>query len=417
MHGSWASAVDLLYLAHRIPYPPDKGDKIRSWNQLAFLAERARVHLGCFVDDPADMQHLGYLEEICAEVKALPLNPTRARFFALRGLLTGQPLTLPYYADAEMAEWVRTVLQEHPIAAQVVFSGAMAQFVDWQGPRPVFLDLVDVDSDKWTQYADGRSGPAAWIYRREGRRLAEVEADFAARADVTALVSEPEAALFRARAGLAEDRVIALGNGVDTDWFAPDAPGPDEAMAPRSLVFTGAMDYWPNVDAALWFAADILPLIRQSVPDAHFYIVGGNPDPRLSALAADPAVTVTGRVPETRRYIAAATVSVAPLRIARGIQNKVLEAMACRRAVVATPQAFEGIEAEPGVHLVVADGARETAEAVIALFGDAERREKLGDAARRLVQARYRWAARLEPLARALNLAPGNAPSATTAAS
>lgn len=400
---------EILFLCHRIPYPPDKGDKIRSWNEFAFLAKYADIHLGCFIDDPADWQYTDALRQRCASSHFAPLSPALARLRSLRGIARGEALSLPYYRDGGLRRWVAKTLRHRRITAQFAFSGAMAQYVDWRQAGPKVLDLVDVDSDKWAQYAETVKGPMRRIYAREARTLATAEAEFAGRADTTILVTEPEAALLRQRAELAEDKVVAIGNGVDTDNFCADLPLPspflDDAPA---LVFTGAMDYWPNVDAAHWFATQVMPLIRRAEPRARLYIVGGNPDPRLIGLGDDPAIVVTGRVPETRAYIAQATVSIAPLRIARGIQNKVLEAMACGRAIVASPQAFEGLDAEPGRDLIVADGAPAMAQAVSGLIGDPARRAQLGRAARALAESRYRWASRLSPLLPLLGLEPAD---------
>ncbi len=337
---------EILFLTHRIPWPPNKGDKIRSHHMLRHLAERYRVHLGTFIDDVADEQHVPALHDICAGVYVSRLTPWRSRWRAAAGLLRGQALTLPCYADPGMRRWVDGLLAERPVRRAVVFSSAMAQYVeDAAGLRRV-IDLVDVDSDKWSQYSQGQSWPWSWIYRREGRRLLQYERRLARRAEACVLVSDEEVDLFRRLAPESASVVRAMHNGVDTAYFDPAAAG--ESPYPRGetpLVFTGAMDYWPNVDAVCWFVDEVLPRILENHPSARFYIVGNRPAPRVRALARRPGVVVTGFVEDMRPWLAHSRVAVAPLRIARGVQNKVLEAMAMGRPMVASPQALAGIRA------------------------------------------------------------------------
>ncbi len=356
----------LLFLAHRIPYPPNKGDKIRSFHLLRHLATRHEVHLGAFVDDPADWQHRDALAAYCKSVRLVPLHPRRARLASLAGLLTGEALTLPYYRNRELMDWAARLADSGQVRCGLAFSSAMAQFMPARLERRV-LDMVDVDSDKWAQYAPTQRWPLSWLYAREGRRLAAWEARVARDFDATLLVSPAEAALLRARVPAAADRIGAFENGVDADYFSParEYPNPYPSGA-RGVVFTGAMDYWPNVDAVTWFAERIFPAIRDAVPAAQFTIVGSRPGEAVTALARQPGVVVTGSVPDVRPYLARAACAVAPLRIARGVQNKVLEAMAMARPVVASPQAAEGIRAEAGRDYLLAQGEAEFAQAVVA---------------------------------------------------
>jgi len=393
---------DLLFLAHRIPYPPDKGDKIRSWHMLRHLVGNWRVHLGAFVDDPADWAHAEVLRGVCADVCLRPLHPRTGKLRALTALATGEALTLPYYRDRVMARWVESRLAAG-VQAVVVYSSAMAQFVmQAEGTRRV-MDFVDIDSDKWRQYAPTKPWPLSWLYAREARKLLEWERRVARAFDASLFVSEAEARDFRVLAPESAPKVGFFNNGVDTDYFSPahafDSPFP---AAGRALVFTGAMDYWPNVDAVAWFAREVLPRVRRAAPDVRFYIVGSRPAPDVRALAGE-AVTVTGRVPDVRPYLAHAAAVLAPLRIARGIQNKVLEGMAMAQAVVATPQALEGIAARPGEEVWVAEDAAAQAEQILGLLRARDRAREMGAAARRRVVADYTWTpnlARLDALLR-----------------
>lgn len=390
---------DILFLAHRLPFPPDKGDKIRSYHLLRHLARTYRVHVGSFVDDPDDLRHLPALRELAGgEVYAPQLSPRWSRLRSLGGVLTGRSCTEVYYAHRGMAAWVQRVLWARSVNRAVVFSAAMAQYLaNARGVRRV-LDLVDVDSEKWREYACARRGPAAAFYRREADRLLAFERDMAARFEAIVLVSAPEAALFRQRAPEVAGRAGVLGNGVDTAFFDPALAGADpyEGHGRQVVVFTGAMDYWPNAQAVTWFAEAVLPLLRAQVSEAQFYVVGRNPGRGVRHLSNCPGVTVTGTVPDVRPYLQHAAVAVAPLKLARGIQNKVLEAMAMARPVVASPQALEGLSVRVPDEALAAEDAAAFAEQVAACLGG--NLSDLGDAARRAVLREYSWDARLRGL-------------------
>jgi sugar transferase (PEP-CTERM/EpsH1 system associated) len=285
----------------------------------------------------------------------------------------------------------------HGIERVLVFSSAMAQYADpYRGARRV-VDFVDVDSDKWRQYAEKKSFPMSWLYNYEARQLLRYERQVARDYDASLFVSAPEAELFRQLAPESSRKIGHFSNGVDTDYFSPhEAHADPYAPGERALVFTGAMDYWPNVDAVQWFCDEVFPSLRERFPGLMFYIVGSRPAPAVQALAQRPGVKVTGTVPDVRPYIAHAAVAVAPLRIARGIQNKVLEAMAMATPVVVSPQALEGIDAVPGSELVLAEDAAAFADAVGALLAGRESAAAaIGQAARAKVQRQYSWSSNL----------------------
>lgn len=388
---------DLLFLTQRIPYPPVKGDKIRSYNILRHLCERYRVHLGCFIDDKDDWRHLPFLQTMVADACVLPLARRAATLKSLIGVFTGEPLSLPFYRDWRMARWVTKVLTGVRPQVAFVFSSSMAQYIVGRSSRPprFVMDFVDVDSQKWRQYADRKRWPMAAVYRRESHFLLEYERKIAELADATVFVSEPEAQHFRSLTSPTAGRVWAIGNGVDAQFHSsahafpsPFRPGTE------ALVFTGAMDYWPNIEGADWFARNVLPLVQATVPNAHFWVVGSNPAPAVDALAELGNVTVTGRVDDVRPYLAHARVVVAPVLTAQGIQNKVLEGMAMARPVVATPQAQEGLLAQNGLHLRIGESAEDFASAVIDMLTDPARASALGQAARRQVVELYDWPSR-----------------------
>jgi len=380
----------LLFLSHRIPFPPNKGDKVRSYNLLKHLADRFQIHLGTFVDDPADWPHVDALRPLCAGMLVRPLDPLRSRIRSAAALFTGEPLTLPYFRDGAMQRWVDDTILRERIRRCFVFSSAMAQYVTGRPKLVRVADLVDVDSEKWRRYAAERRWPLSSVYRREADRLLAIEEAIAREFDASLLVTPAEQALFAAHAPQAAARVHVVANGVDAAHFAPDDSFERPfALEEKAIVFTGAMDYFPNADAARWFAADILPRIVREEPRARFYVVGMNPPPQVQALAQDPAVTVTGRVADTRPYLQHASVVVAPLRIARGVQNKILEAMAMARPVVASAECARSLSAIPGRDLLVAGDAADFATRVLeALSGD---QTTMGRAARERVLQDYQW--------------------------
>lgn len=389
---------DLLLLIHRIPYPPNKGDKIRSYHLLKHLARDYRVHLATFVDDPDDWQYVPKVEALCASSHFAPLPPVRARLRSLGALARGDSLSCGYYADAGMQRWVDDTLRRHGIGRAMVFSSVMAQYVERYSSLRRVIDFCDVDSDKWRQYAQKKPWPMSWLYRHEARQLLCYEREVARQFDASLFVSAPEAALFRQLAPECSERVGHFSNGVDTEYFSPehDLPNP-YTPGERALVFTGAMDYWPNIDAVQWFSDEVFPALRERAEARRellrFYIVGARPTAQVKALADRAGVVVTGTVPDVRPYIRHAHAAVAPLRIARGIQNKVLEAMAMATPTVVSPQALEGINATPGTELALATEVPEWIEALSMLL--ARRDDLMGRAARTCVERHYSWPSNL----------------------
>lgn len=382
----------LLFLCHRIPYPPNKGDKIRSFHLLHHLSQHFDIHLATFVDDPLDWPWVPEVKKFCVDSLFLDLKPGAARVRSLSGLATGKVLSLPYYNNPRMHAWIREQVAQHEISHLLVFSAAMAQYAldPGMGFRYKVIDFVDVDSDKWQQYATQKKWPMSWLYRREGRLLLEFEREVARLFDAGLFVSSAEAAMFRELAPESAHKLGFYNNGVNRAYFAPDPalPAPYRA-GEKAVVFTGAMDYWPNVDAVTWFARDIFPRMRQSDASLHFYIVGSSPTGAVTQLANLPGVTVTGRVEDVRPYLQYALAAVAPMRIARGVQNKVLEAMAMEKPVLVSAKGLEGIAAEHGTHVLVADTAEQYCECLQQIQSGLHPR--LGQQARELITQHFDW--------------------------
>ncbi|ATY31805.1 TIGR03087 family PEP-CTERM/XrtA system glycosyltransferase [Sphingomonas psychrotolerans] len=383
---------DILFLAHRVPYPPDRGDKIRSFHMLRHLAAQRPVHLAAFADDPRDMDRPELAD--CTASRAIVRRGKSQAVAGIQALASGRPLSLTAFDDWAMRRAVEAVLARENIDTIFVFSSQMAQYLPAEGGQRVIMDFVDMDSAKFAAYAQAAKGPMRWIYAREARLLVAAETAVAARADASLFVSEAEAGLFRRTTGA--ERVHAIENGIDTGFFDPSARFERVEAGPALIVFTGQMDYRPNVEAVMWFAEDILPQIRVARPDARFAIVGRNPTDAVRALARQEGVIVTGEVNDVRGWLAAAALVVAPLKLARGIQNKVLEAMAMARPVVASAAAAEGVDHNGTI--AVAETAGGMMEAVTLLLRDPQNAVELGRDARARVIARYGWDARLAPL-------------------
>ena len=403
--------ANILYLVHRLPYPPNKGDKVRSYHLLKHLAKEHNVYLGTFVDDPEDEIHIETVRNLCTDLHVARLEPRFAKIRSLNGLLAGEPLTLRYYRDAGLQAWVDNTFKHHKIDAVVIFSSAMAQYIEDKRRVPVLIDFVDVDSAKWTQYADKHRWPMSWIYRREGKLLLAYERLMASLATRSFFVTEAEVALFTRLAPECRVRIDAMCNGVDAEFFSTDPERANPYHADEiPVVFTGAMDYWPNIDAANWFVNEILPSLRQQRPEIRFYIVGRSPTPEVLALANEHVV-VTGTVPDVRPYLQYAAVVVAPLRVARGIQNKILEAMAMERPVIATTECAAAVDAKIDAELLAAATAGEFIAQINRQLTNPENATTIGQAARARVVARYSWDAHLSGIDPYLNFAEQPEPS------
>ena len=379
----------ILFLAHRVPFPPNKGDKIRAFHILEHLSRNHQVWLGASADDAADMQHLAMAKGRYADACfGLTTRLGRAANMALAAL-TGAPMSVTRFRQRDLARWIETVLREVEPDLVYVYSSALAQYVVGRLPpgTGLVMDFVDADAEKWRAYAAKARVPARWIYARELNSLVRYERRVLEAAHAGILVSQTECRLQAGFAPRGAAKLHMIPNGVDAGYFQPGT-APAGPMA--RIVFTGTMDYLPNIDAVRWFAHDLLPGIRLDCPEAVFQIVGAKPTAEVLALGGLPGVEIVGAVPDIRPYLFGADVIVAPLRIARGIQNKVLEGMAVGKPVVATPQALDGIDAIAGRDVLVGAGSEEFIAAVTdVLRGRAA--ADLGARARDYVLARHRW--------------------------
>jgi len=385
----------VLYVCHRVPYPPDKGDKIRAFHQIRAIAAQHEVDVFTLADDARDLVHREALAAYCHQVTVARMHPMMARLRSLPYLLTRTPLTIPYFYSAKLAAEIRAALSKRCYDRVFVYCSAMAQYVETAGSTPIVMDLVDVDSDKWWQYAACTRFPFSTIYRREGRTLQKFERRACERAAYVLVSTEREARLVQQISPRTHVSVIL--NGVDCEYFKPVPQAAEPAV-----IFTGDMSYFPNQEAVIYFARKVLPLIRRAVAGARFLIVGRNPGRNVRELAQIEGIEVTGYVPDVRKWLAKARLAVAPFTIAAGIQNKILEAMAFGIPVVATPCAAQGLLRRVADIVDTGDTAEELASKVTALLRDPNLSRRKGiDGRVRVIEA-YNWDRELYRLLRLL---------------
>ena len=391
--------VRLLYIAHRIPYPPDKGERVRAFHQIKALSEHFPVTLATLAHEPGDEDKLQGLRPFCERTLIAPAGGLNGVIRGGLRLLAGGSVTEGYFHSGQLHRLIAAEAKAEPFDLAFGYSSGILPLAMTAPARARIMDLVDVDSAKWQAYTQAAAWPKSWLYRREARGVRALERRAVEHFDAVILVSQAEVAAL----GIASPKVHAIGNGVDIDYFQPR---PRPADAPPNLVFTGSMDYRPNVEGVCWFAKEVWPELKRQVHDLTFTVVGRDPAPAVKALAAQPGIVVTGTVHDVRPYLAAASVVVVPLRIARGIQNKILEAMAMGRPVVASPQALEGLDIAIGAHALQADPPAQWLELLIELLNHAPAHADLGRQARRQVENAYSWDQRLAPLVElCLNLA------------
>jgi len=390
----------ILVLAHRIPYPPDKGDKIRTYHVIRHLAARYRVHLGCFVDDPNDWRHAETLRGLCADTYFAPIGAGRMALAALTALHRKRALSIAAYDHPGMAAWVRGAVNRHRPAGIYAVSSAMAQFVHGLPGNavPTVIDFVDMDADKWRLRAAQARWPQSWVFRREAACILDHDRAASRRFDHCLFVSQSEADKFCSAVPDAADKVRCMPNGIDGAYFTPQSTYPDPFAGAPTLVFTGTMGYWPNQDAVSWFATDVLPVLRRDMPTLGFAVVGRAPGRAVRRLARREGVRIVGAVSDVRPYLAHALAVVAPLRHSPGVANKILEGMAMAKPVVATSQALAGLPLRPGEDVLLANSAVDFRRALAPYYADPAPSTDLGERARSRVLRDFAWSAALTGL-------------------
>jgi sugar transferase (PEP-CTERM/EpsH1 system associated) len=395
-----------------LPYPPQQGTAIRNYNLMRQVAAEHEVHLLSLAEGAGQADPLGPLREMCASLDTVPV-PSRSNLDRLQTTLTSpQPdmhhrlFSHPFHQKLQSA--LATV---RPDVVQIE-GLEMAQYGlpsgQSSGHRPPLLVFDDHNAEYLLQkrifQSDSRRPrrwPGALYSLIQWQKLRRYESLACRRADRVVACSDADAEALRHLApGLSP---IVVPNGVDTALYRPDVVPPVPLSNP-ALVFTGKMDFRPNVDAVLWFATQVLPIIRQESPQVHLYIVGKNPHPRLAPLTQMPGLTMTGFVEDVRPYLAAASVCIVPLLTGGGTRLKVLEAMSMGKAIVSTTLGCEGIPATPGCDLILADATDDFARQVLALLNNGTRRQEIGGAARSFVERHFDWGIVVQPLKQAYEL-------------
>ncbi len=385
----------LLLLTHRVPYPPDRGDRIRSYHLLRYLSQQYAVYLGATSDEPVSVDTRAALASLTADMAFAPLGRSRWASAAWT-MASGRSATEGLFASSALTRQVRNWGRQHDFDAAIAFCSSMVQFaaVPELSDVPLIVDLVDVDSQKWFDYAAAARGLKRQLFLLEGHRVRKLEHSIVRRARAVTLVSEAEAELFRH--ACPNDKTVAVANGVDLNYFTDKFPITEPK--PNQCVFVGVLDYRANVESLAWFCREVWPRVVSDKPDAVFAIVGKNPSPAVKQLALLRGVRLVGPVPDVRPYIAESRFSIAPLQIARGIQNKVLEAMAMGKPVVASPQALEGIALAVNHDAISSASPAEWTSAIQSLFKQSNLASSVGIAARRFVTAHCGWNACLQRL-------------------
>lgn len=384
-------AKRLLFIAHRMPYPPDNGARVRAYHEIVALSKHFHVTVAAIAHDAAEIESARALGAVCDRVVVAPAGGSRGLVRGGMAMVGGRSVTEGYFHSPRLRALLAAEARSGAFDLALGYCSSVLPYLLAVPARVRLIDLVDVDSAKWAGYAAAASRPMRWLYRRESAMVRRLEQRAIDACDAVALISEAEIRVLGARS----EKVAAVGNGVDTDYFKP-AETP--AAAPASIVFTGTMDYRPNAEAVGWFASAVWPALRRRWPDLSFQIVGRRPTAAVRRLSEIPGIHVLGEVPDVRPYLAAARAAVCPLRIAHGIQNKILEAMAMGRPVVGTPVALEGLDVTVGHDVLQAETPEQFEQQITRLLEDAALGERLGASARRSIESRYTWPAQMEPL-------------------
>lgn len=386
----------IFYISQRVPYPPNRGDKIATFHHIRHLARHHEVHVFCIAADDADAANVAGLVDIAASVTAVTLSPRKARLRALKALALGGSLSAAHFEEPRLHAAIASRYQEIPPDLIIVYSSNVAQFAEPFTARPRIMYFSDLDSQKWAQYAERTRGPMRLVYALEARRLLAHERRIAYAFSHAIVSTQAELRDFQRLFPGAP--VTTVKNGVDLEYFRAG----DRPKHPGTMIFTGIMDYFPNVDAVTWFADAILPRIREVHPEARLVICGASPTDAVRRLGRRDGITVTGAVADTRPYLEEADVFVAPLRVARGIQNKLLEAMAMGLPCVTSRLCWSFTEIPEGEGLHAAEDADTFAAEVVRLLKDRAYQADMARRARRAVEERYAWERQLAGLDRVI---------------
>ena len=399
--------MKIIFLAQRVPFPPNKGEKIRTFNQLKHLAEQQhKISVCAPIEQPEDVKYFQALaDKYCETITNHTLTAKPVRL--LKGLIKGQALSVANFYVNELQHKFDYILQQENFDVVICTSSAMAEYIyksksiEKLENKPLLLmDFMDLDSDKWRQYAQTSNWPMKWIYQREASILANYEQKITHDFDTSFFIADAEVDLFYSRCNNA-GKVLTMGNGMDTNAFIPATISP-ENEAPVFL-FTGVMDYKPNIDAVVWFVEEVWPSIFANYNKARFIIAGMNPSSAVNELTNITGIEVTGFVDDILPYYHQSDYFVAPFRLARGVQNKVLQAFACGLPVISTSMGAEGIDCIQDEHILIANNDVDFLRAVETLENDQVFRATIKKNALSLIHEQYSWQGKLQVLDEVLN--------------
>jgi polysaccharide biosynthesis protein PslH len=386
----------IFFISQRVPFPPDRGDKITTFNEIRHLSTKHEVHVFCLADGRRDLDNIPGLRRYAQSVTAVPVIVWTSKLRALKAMFAGGPLSVAAFNETKLHNAIGRKFAELRPDLIMIYSCNVAQYAEHFPQVPRIMQFAELDSSRWGQFARRSRPPLRWVYAIEQRRFFAYEQHIARTFSHTLVCTAAEQRDFeRLIPGVP---VSLVGNGVDLDYFrsrgVPKRPG--------SIVFTGVMDYFPNIDAVVWFCDKVLPIVQRQIPAAGLTICGSRPAAAVRHLAKRRGVTVTGRVPDTRPYLDGAEVFVAPLRMARGIQNKLLEALAMGLPCVASKAAATGTVVANGEGILAADNPEEFAEHVMRLLRDSAFRAAMAGKARATAEANYRWDGQMARLDRVI---------------
>lgn len=377
--------MKILYLCHRFPFPPKRGGKIRPFNMIRHLSVDHAVTVASLARSEAEAEEGQGIAPYCARFEIAQVrNPIQFARMVAR-LPTPTPSSMGFFYSADLAHRVRMLLSRERFDLIFVHCSSVAQYVAHVSDIPKILDFGDMDSQKWLEYARYKPFPISLGYRLEGAKLARAERRLAARFDMCTATTRAECDTLESyRVDVPTDW---FPNGVDSTFFAPA----DEAYDTDTISFVGRMDYYPNQECMFDFCANTLPLLRLSRPNVKLLIVGADPSPAVRKLGELPGVTVTGSVPDVRPYVRSSALMVAPLNIARGTQNKILEAMAMGVPVVTSAAAAGGVDARDREHFIVARTPPEYAAALLRIMSEPAERRRLAESGRARMLTHHAW--------------------------
>jgi sugar transferase (PEP-CTERM/EpsH1 system associated) len=395
--------LNILVISHRIPFPANKGEKIRTYNQIKYLTELGhKVHVVAPIENDDEIEFSKQLNEqnnINVTVQRLSAKPLRL----LKGYLCGEPLSVANFYSAALQKIIDQIIQLQEFDFILCSSSAVAKYVynnSSNNDAKLLMDFMDLDSDKWQQYADKSSFPMKLIYQREAKTLAAYEKVIQNKFNACFFIADTEVALFKKQNPCA-DNVFSLGNGLNTQEFYPAKAAPNNEHP--VFIFTGVMDYKPNVDAVIWFVEECWAKITEHFPSAKFIIAGMNPNSNINKLSSIKGIEVTGFVDDILPYYHKADYFVAPFRLARGVQNKILQAFSCALPVISTQMGAEGINCYDNKEILIANSPAEFIEKILLLENNPELKDNIKQSALSLIKDEYSWQGKLKPLIEIIN--------------